>query len=101
MHGGGRGQHVAGMREGRERGHVTRQGGWAEGTVLFHQAFGEILHAVMGLFALLGLAGHLPVSGLDALLLHGKWSVDLRGERRQTLINGHGSIISILTFFIS
>lgn len=77
MHGGGRGQHVAGVREGRERGHVTRQSGRAERTVLFHQAFGEIIHAVMALFALLGLAGHLPVPGLDALFLHGEWSVDL------------------------
>ncbi len=89
MHGSGRGQHVAGVREGRERGHVTRQSGRAERTVLFHQAFGEIIH-VMGLFALLGLAGHLPVSGLDALFLHGEWSVDLRGEKRQMLIMATG-----------
>lgn len=36
----------------------------------------------MGLFALLGLAGHLPVPGLDALFLHGEWSVDLWQTRR-------------------
>lgn len=77
VHWGGCGEHVPRVRKGRERGHVTRQGGWAEGTVLFHQAFGEILHAVMGLFALLGFAGHLPVPGLDALLLHGERSVDI------------------------
>lgn len=32
---------------------------------------------VLRLFALLGLAGHLPVAGLDAFLLHSEWSVDL------------------------
>lgn len=77
MHGGGRGQHVAGVREGREGGHVTRQRRRAEGAALLHQALGEVIHAVLGLFALLGLAGHLPVPGLDALFLHGERSVDI------------------------
>lgn len=77
VHGSGCGQHVAGVREGRKGGHVTRESGRAEGTVLFHQAFGEIVHAIMGLFALLGFAGHLPVPGLDALFLHGERSVDI------------------------
>lgn len=82
MHGSGCGQHVAGVREGRERGHVTREGGRAEGTVLIHQTFREVIHAIVGLFALLGLAGHLPVPGLDPLFLHGEWSVDLWQTRR-------------------
>lgn len=77
VHGRGGGQHVAGVREGREGGHVAGQGGRAEGAALVHQALGEVVHVVLGLFALLGLAGHLPVPGLDALLLHGQRSVDL------------------------
>ena len=55
----------------------------AERAALLHQALGEVVHAVLGLFALLGLARHLPVPGLDAFLLHGQRSVDLlsRGDR--------------------
>lgn len=71
------GQHVAGVREGREGRHVAGEGGRAEGAALVHQALGEVIHAVLGLFALLGLAGHLPVPGLDAFLLHGQRSVDI------------------------
>lgn len=84
MHGCGGGQHVAGVREGREGRHVAGQGGRAEGAALVHQALGEVVHAVLGLFALLGLAGHLPVPGLDAFLLHGQRSVDLlsKGDRK-------------------
>lgn len=83
MHRCGGGQHVARVREGREGGHVAGQGGGAEGAALVHQAFGEVVHAVLRLFALLGLAGHLPVPGLDAFLLHGQRSVDLlsKGDR--------------------
>lgn len=81
MHGCGRGEHVAGVREGREGGHVAGQGGRAEGAALVHQALGEVVHAVLGLFALLGLVGHLAVAGLDSFLLHGQRSVDLGTER--------------------
>lgn len=59
---------------------MAGQGGRAEGAALVHQALGEVVHVVVGLFALLGLAGHLPVPGLDALLLHGQRSVDLFPE---------------------
>lgn len=84
VHGCGRGQHVTGVRERREGGHVAGEGGRAEGAALVHQALGEVVHAVLGLFALLGLAGHLPVPGLDAFLLHGQRSVDLlsKGDRK-------------------
>lgn len=90
VHGCGGGQHVAGVREGREGGHVAGQGGRAEGAALVHQAFGEVVHAVLGLFALLGLAGHLPVPGLDALLLHGQRSVNLlsKGDRKDFTLAG-------------
>lgn len=89
----GGGQHVAGVREGRERRHVAGQGGRAEGAALVHQALGEVFHAVLRLFALLGLAGHLPVPGLDAFLLHGQRSVNLlsKGDRKDcTLVFSHG-----------
>ncbi len=84
MHGCGGGQHVARVREGREGRHVAGQGGRAEGAALVHQALGEVVHAVLRLFALLGLAGHLPVPGLDAFLLHGQRSVNLlsKGDRK-------------------
>lgn len=61
---------------------MTREGGRAERTALLHQALGEVVHAVLRLFALLGLAGHLPVAGLDAFLLHREWSVDLGWRKR-------------------
>lgn len=77
VHGCGGGQHVAGVREGREGRHVAGQRGRAEGAALVHQALGEVVHGVLGLFALLGLTGHLPVPGLDAFLLHGQRSVDI------------------------
>lgn len=60
---------------------MAGQGGRAEGAALVHQALGEVVHAVLGLFALLGLVGHLPVPGLDAFLFHGQRSVDLETER--------------------
>lgn len=84
MHGCGGGEHVAGVREGGEGGHVAGQGGRAERAALVHQALGEVVHVVLGLFALLGLTGHLPVPGLDAFLLHGQRSVDLlsKGDRK-------------------
>lgn len=56
---------------------MTRESGWAERTALLHQTLGEVVHAVLRLFAFLGLAGHLPVAGLDAFLLHSEWSIDL------------------------
>lgn len=96
MHGSGGGQHVAGVREGREGRHVAGQGGRAEGAALVHQALGEVVHAVLGLFALLGLAGHLPVPGLDAFLLHGQRSVDLlsKGDRKDgRLVFCHNTFI--------
>lgn len=80
MHGCGGGQHVAGVREGREGRHVARQGGRAKRAAFVHQALGEVVHAVLGLFALLGFVGHLPVPGLDAFFLHGQRSVNL-GDR--------------------
>ena len=83
VHGCGGGQHVAGVREGGEGRHVAGQGGRAEGAALVHQALGEVVHAVLGLFALLGLAGHLPVPGLDAFLLHGQRSVNLLSKDRK------------------
>ena len=85
VHGCGGAQHVAGVREGREGRHVAGQGGRAEGAALVHQALREVVHGVLGLFALLGLAGHLPVPGLDAFLLHGQRSVDLlsKGDREK------------------
>lgn len=58
----------------------------AEGGALVHQTLGEVVHGVVGLFALFGLAGHLPVSGLDSFLLHRQRSVDLftkEGTRRR------------------
>lgn len=66
---------------------MTREGGRAEGTALLHQALGEVVHAVLRLFALLGLAGHLPVAGLDAFLLHCEWSVDLWWRKMVKLIS--------------
>lgn len=84
VHGCGGGQHVAGVREGGEGGHVAGQGGRAKRAALVHQALGEVVHVVLGLFALLGLTRHLPVPGLDAFLLHGQRSVDLlsKGDRK-------------------
>lgn len=75
VHGRGRGQHVAGVAE---RGDVTQgrhmsgEGGRVEGAAL-----GEVLQRVMHLFALFGFARHLPVSGLDAFLLHSQGSVNI------------------------
>lgn len=56
---------------------MAGEGSRAERTALVHQAFGEVVHAVLRLFALLGLTGHLPVAGLDSFLLHGQRSVDI------------------------
>lgn len=66
---------------------MAGQGGRAKGAALVHQTLGEVVHAVLGLFALLGLVGHLPVPSLDAFLLHGQRSVDLEAER--TAASGH------------
>lgn len=96
----GGGQHVAGVWEGREGRHVAGQGGRTKGAALVHQALGEVIHVVLGLFALLGLAGHLPVPGLDAFLLHGQRSVDLlsKGDRKDgRLVFRHSGSLEFCT----
>lgn len=79
VYGCGRGQHVSSVAEGRQvtHGHVTGQGGGAEG-----RALGELLVAVAAAFALLGLVGHFPVACLDSLLLHGQRPVHLWTQRQ-------------------
>lgn len=75
VHGRRCGQHVAGVAErgdvaqGR---HVSGESSWVEGAAL-----GEVLQRIMHLFALFRFARHLPVSGLDALLLHSQGSVNI------------------------
>lgn len=79
VHGRGRGQHVAGVAEGRdvaEGRHVSGQGRGVEGAAL-----GEVLQRVVHLFAFFGFAGHFPVSGLDAFFLHRQGSVNLNKHR--------------------
>lgn len=44
-------------------------------------ALGQLLIALACPLVALGLAGHLAVASLDALLLHGQWSVDLQRKR--------------------
>lgn len=72
MHRHGRSQHVPRVREGGQGGEVAGQPHGAEGA-----AFGRMLHAVVGLPAILRLAGHLSVPGLDSLLLHGQGAVNV------------------------
>lgn len=55
---------------------MSGEGSWVEGTAL-----GEVLQRVMNLFALFGFARHLPVSGLDAFLLHSQGSVNLNKDQ--------------------
>lgn len=77
------GQDVSGVAEGWQvahRRHVPRQGGGAEGGGLVLHTPGQLLEALGPLLALLGLAGHLPVPGLDAFLLHGQRPVHLAGH---------------------
>lgn len=81
VYGGGRGEHVSGVAEGRQvaHGHVS---GHAEGGALLVQALGELLVGVAAPLVLLGLVGHFSVPRLDPLLLHGQRPVHLRkGER--------------------
>lgn len=85
VYGGGGGQHVSGVAEGGQvaHGHVSGQGGGAEGRALVVQAFGELLVGVAAALVLFGLVGHLAVPRLDALLLHGQRSVHLRAGRHR------------------
>lgn len=79
VHGRGRGQHMAGVAERgdvAQRGHVARQRGRVERTAL-----GELLQGFVDLFALFGFARHLPVPGLDTLLLHRQGSVNLNKDQ--------------------
>lgn len=92
VHGRGGAEHVTRVREGREGAHVSGEGRGAEGAAFLHQTFGELVHAVLGLFAFLRLAGHLTVAGLDAFLLHGQRSVNL--QRKDSGIVGQGSDLS-------
>ena len=79
VHRRGRGQHVAGVAEGRdvtERRHVSGEGGGVE-----RAALGEVLQRVVHLFALFGFARHFSVSGLDPFLLHSQRSVNLNRDQ--------------------
>lgn len=80
MDGRWRGQDVSRVAEGWEvahRRHVSSQGSGTErGRLLLH-TLGKLLKAFSPFLALLRLAGHLPVPGLDPFLLHGQWSVNL------------------------
>lgn len=75
VHGRRCGQHVAGVAERgdvTQRRHVSREGCRVEGAAL-----GEVLQRVVHLFTFFGFARHLPVSGLDAFLLHSQGSVNI------------------------
>lgn len=76
-----RGQDVSRVAEGWEMAHgchVSSQGSRTEwGRLLLH-ALGQLLKALSPFLALLRLAGHLPVPGLDPFLLHSQWPVNLR-----------------------
>lgn len=75
MHGRRCGQHVTGVAE---RGDVTQRRHMSgEGSRVEGAALGEVLQRVVDLFALFGFARHLPVSGLDAFLLHSQGSVNI------------------------
>lgn len=86
VYGGGSGQHVSSVAEGRQvsHGHGSGQGRGAEGGRLVVHAFGKLLVAVAAALVLLGLVGHFAVARLYSLLLHGQRSVHLFGgeERR-------------------
>ena len=78
VHRRGRGQHVAGVAEGRdvtERRHVSGEGSGVE-----RAALGEVLQRIVHLFALFGFARHFSVSGLDPFLLHSQGSVNLNRD---------------------
>lgn len=79
VHGRRCGQHVTGVAERgdvTQRRHVSGEGSRVEGAAL-----GEVLQRVVHLFALFGFARHLPVSGLDAFLLHSQGSVNLNKDQ--------------------
>lgn len=79
VHRRGRGQHVAGVAEGRdvtERRHVSGEGSGVE-----RAALGEVLQRIVHLFALFGFARHFSVSGLDPFLLHSQGSVNLNRDQ--------------------
>lgn len=79
VHGRRCGQHVAGVAERgdvTQRRHVSGEGSRVEGAAL-----GEVLQRVVHLFAFFGFARHLPVSGLDAFLLHSQGSVNLNKDQ--------------------
>lgn len=78
VHGRRCGQHVAGVAERgdvTQRRHVPGEGSRVEGAAL-----GEVLQRVVHLFTFFGFARHLPVSGLDAFLLHRQGSVNLNKD---------------------
>lgn len=80
------GKHVSRMAEGGQVTHVGHVAGearrCAEWRGLVLHAFGQLVKAVSCSFVPLGLAGHLAVACLDALLLHGQGSVNLREQQR-------------------
>lgn len=79
VHGRRCGQHVTGVAE---RGDVTQGRHMSgEGSRVEGAALGEVLQRVVHLFALFGFARHLPVSGLDAFLLHSQGSVNLNKDQ--------------------
>lgn len=79
VHGRRCGQHVTGVAE---RGDVTQRRHMSgEGSRVEGAALGEVLQRLVHLFALFGLARHLPVSGLDAFLLHSQGSVNLNKDQ--------------------
>lgn len=79
---GGCREHVSGVAERWQvaHGHVSGQGGGAEGRVLVMQAFGKLLVAVADPLALFGLVGHFTVACLYSLLFHGQRPVHLCAE---------------------
>lgn len=78
MDGGGSGQHVAWVAEGRQVVphvlHVTRQ---AEGGRLVLHALGQFLKTIRYPLALFRLARHFAVACLNPLLLHGQGPIDI------------------------
>lgn len=76
-----RGQHVTGMAERWQVAHVLHVACQGTGTAkrrgLVVHALGELLETLSGSLTPLGLAGHLAVACLDALLFHGQWPIDV------------------------
>lgn len=84
VYGGGGGEHVSGVAERRQvaHGHVSGQGGRAEGGGLIVEAFGEFLVGVPAPLILFGFVGHFAVPRLYSLLLHGQRPVHLCKEQQ-------------------